>query len=481
MKNTYQLLSFCFALLFALNTTAQGLISETKDSLATNIPACGGFDIMEKMDQQTNGFLDLSDQFMAQLTRVVKNQQRNKSNVKLYTVPIVFHIVHNNAEENIPDSVIFNQVDILNECFRRQNADTSNTRAEFKDLVGDSNIEFKLADFDPAGSPTNGITRTSTTITDFGGTLPYGQGQGQQIFDWINDSLYYNYFRITNDTLGGKDPWDTDEYLNVWIGDLRILEPQFNNFEELVFFALATPPVDHVNWPDSVLDAVNIYEQGVLVHYVNIGSNNPNSLPAAYNAYNGIVTTGKILVHEVGHYLGLRHIWGDGDCSFGDHIDDTPNSNASSAWTCNFTTNSCTDTIDNMDLSNMVENYMDYSTGPCQNSFTLGQIDLMRSVLKGYRPTLFDTLSSVSTQKLPTVRDLKCYPNPTSGALSVDLGQFTDKVQLTIQNHLGQLIVMQEFENISLATFNLDVSPGIYFLRVQYGYEQSISTKFIVQ
>jgi hypothetical protein len=472
--------SFLFVFGLILQVSAQGLIAGMKDSSA-NFPECGSFQLMKEVNQQQEGFIELSDQFMEQLTRVVKQQKKAKSNLKLYTIPVVFHVVYNNSAENIPDSVILDQLDILNTCFRRQNADTSNTRTQFLSLVGDSRIEFRMADFDPNGNPTNGITRTSTTVTNFGGILPYGPGQNQQIANWVNDSLYYNYFRLASDSLGGKDPWNTNEYLNIWIGDLRILEPQFNNFQELVFFALATPPIDHVNWPDSVLDVVNIYEQGVLLHYVNVGSNNPNSLPAPYQAYNGVVTDGKILVHEVGHYLGLRHIWGDGDCRFDDFIDDTPRSNASSAWSCNFNSNTCTDTINNQDLFNMVENYMDYSSGSCLNSFTLGQIDLMRSVLINYRPFLIDTLTSINDQHLLSAKDLKCYPNPTNGALTVDLSPFSGKLQVSIYNHVGQLMLHKEVLNANLLNLNLEVPAGIYILRVGIAAEQSISTRFVVQ
>ncbi len=446
---------------------------------AEGFPTCGGHDLMKKMNQESEGFLTLSDQFMKQLTKVIHHQKRNKSSNDLYVVPIVFHIVYNTPEENIPDSVITNQLEILNESFRRQNADTSETRAEFYDLVGDSRIEFKLAEFDPLGAPSSGITRTNSDVKNFGGILPYGPGQNAQIANWVNDSLYYNYFRLTNSNLGGKDPWDTDLFLNVWIGDLRIFEPQFNNFEEMVFFALATPPMDHVNWPDSILQGANSYEQGVLIHYVNIGSNNPNQLPAPYAFYNGIVNTGKILVHEVGHYLGLRHIWGDGDCNYDDFIEDTPNSAASSSWACNSLANTCTDSIGNLDLRDMVENYMDYSSGDCQNSFTLGQIDLMRSVLRNYRGLLFDTISSVNSYQLASLAQVKCYPNPTTGALFVDLGQYSEKVQLSVQNYLGQTLFHNEYKNTQLAKLDLDVSPGIYFLTLNYGYEQSVSLKFI--
>ncbi|MEQ8910307.1 MAG: M43 family zinc metalloprotease [Vicingaceae bacterium] len=477
-----QILLIAAASIFAFTLNAQGVVSNQINSSASTFPECGAHYFMEKVEQEEASFMELSDQLLKQVNNIIKQQKQSKSSATILTIPVVFHVVYNNSQENIPDSVIFNQLQILNESFRRQNADTANTRVDFKPLVGDSKIEFKLADFDPAGNPTNGISRTNTSITHFGGVLPYGPGQNQQITQWVNDSLYYNYFRLTSDSLGGKDPWNTNEYLNVWMGDLRIFEPQFNNFEELVFFALATPPLNHVNWPASVLNSIAPYEQGVLIHYVNVGSNNPNQLPAPYQSFNGVVTDGKVMVHEVGHYLGLRHIWGDGNCSEDDFIQDTPRSDASSNWACNFNTNSCLDTINNLDLNNMVENYMDYSSGACQNSFTKGQVNLMRSVLRVYRPNLYDTLlTSVPEKQALALNQVKVFPNPTNGNFTIDLSPFKGSVYLGVRNNTGQLIHEAHYLNQKKVNLNLDVPSGVYFLQLSQAHGERISAKMIVR
>jgi hypothetical protein len=274
--------------------------------------------------------------------------------------------------------------------------------------------------------------------------------------------LFYNFFRLTNSSLGGQDAWDTDRYLNIWIGDLRIFEPQFNNFEEIVYFALATPPINHTNWPDTILDLTSPYSQGVLIHYVNVGSNNPNLLPSPYNTYNGVVTTGKLLVHETGHYLGLRHIWGDGDCSFDDFISDTPNSSSASQWTCNLSANTCVDNIGGQDLPDMVENYMDYSSGNCQNAFTIEQGDLMRDALVLYYPNLSDQLTGIDDYESTTA--LTIFPNPSSGIFH--LSEIANEIK--VLNLVGQTV--SRFTN----TDKIDISQltnGVYLTSIKIGSE----------
>ena len=115
----------------------------------------------------------------------------NKQQPSIITIPVVVHIVYNNTNENISDNQIFSQLDILNEDFRRLNADTVNTPTGFLSVASDCEIEFCLAQKDPNGNSTTGITRTQTSETSFS----------------TNDDVKY-----TNS--GGKDAWNTLEYLN---------------------------------------------------------------------------------------------------------------------------------------------------------------------------------------------------------------------------------------------------------------------------
>lgn len=475
-------LTLCWALsssiLFSQETTHENIINELISP--AHAPSCGSFELQKCVDHQQPGYLDLSDDLIKGLAKSNFNLSTSKTN-EVYTIPVVFHVVYNNEEENLSDEVLQNQLDILNENFRRTTADTVDTREEFLDIVGDSHIQFVLADTDPDGLSTTGIVRTNTSVTHFGGVLPYNASQQDEIITWVNDSLFYNFFRITQEDLGGSEPWDPNNYLNIWIGDLRILEPEINNFEELVFFGLATPPEDTSVWPDSVLQSLSDFDEGVLMHYVNIGNNNPNSFPAPYTVFNGLVTEGKLLVHEVGHYLGLRHIWGDGDCSFDDFLNDTPNSNGSSLYDCNFNINSCTDDINGVDLPNMVENYMDYSSNNCQNSFTLDQIDLMTDVLEIFRPELADILITSNEDLISSTGSISVYPNPAKDKLFIDLNTTVQNVEVNIYNSIGQRVHDEQFQELQLLPLNLSLPAGLYHVEISSGQSPLSQRKVIVQ
>ena len=296
------------------------------------------------------------------------------------------------------------------------------------------------------------------------GVLPYGPSQQAQIQQWVTDSLFYNYFGMTKDSLGGDDAWDTSRYLNVWVGDLTILEPQFNNVEELVFFGLSTPPMTHPIWPAATMQQLAGLGDGTLMHYKAIGPNNPTPFVGAYSFYNGKANTGRMLVHEVGHYLGLRHIWGDGNCSEDDFVLDTPRASASSQYDCNKTSNTCLDTINGVDLPNMVENYMDYSEGNCQNSFTKGQVAVMRGTLENFRSDVF--ITSIEENDFAQ-DDIKLFPNPTSNNVRIEFNEILDKCTIQVVGLTGALMSETKLSGVKSTQVVLPSISGIYFVRVK--------------
>lgn len=462
-------LSYIFAvgLLFAgFHSFGQGVIQQSLSSdPSTPMVGCGSHELLLKMDDLDAGLLKKSNDFLIKVRDDIK-QNSLRSNHQVYRIPVVFHVLYNNANEDIPDTVLIQQIEVLNAAFRRTNGDTVNMRPEFQPVVGDSKIEFFLATTDPSGNATNGIIHKPTAVANFGGILPYAASQQTQIAQWVNDSLFYNFFRMTKDSLGGSDAWDTTKYLNIWIGDLTIFEPQINNTEELVFFGLSTPPVTHPIWPAATMQQLAGLGDGTLMHYKAMGPNNPEQFVAPYAYYNGRANTGKMLVHEVGHYLGLRHIWGDGPCAEDDFVDDTPRASAASQYNCNTNLNTCLDTIVGVNLPNMVENYMDYSEGDCQNSFTTGQVEVMRATLENFRVDL--TITSIQENSF-SAGDIKLFPNPTSNNISLEFNEILSNCTIDVMNITGVLISHENAINVQNITVELPATSGIYFVRVNSG------------
>lgn len=245
------------------------------------------------------------------------------------TVPLVFHIAYNSPSQNIPDSLIYQQIDRLNQDFQRLNPDTVNTPGPFAQIAGSMDIEFCLATEDPTGNPTSGILRVSTNQTSFASGSPYN----------LPDPVKHSF-------TGGSDAWDTEGYLNIWIGNLT-------------GSTAYTAPVGNF---------VDPADDGIVCHYNHVG----NSGVYPYGE-------GRSIVHEMWHWFGLKHIWGDdsGACTGTDFITDTPNQ---ANWNGNCPTFPLTDLCSPSNPGVMFMNFMDYTDDGCRNMFTLGQTDYMALV-----------------------------------------------------------------------------------------------------
>jgi len=273
---------------------------------------------------------------------------RSSSNTRsVITIPVVVHVVYNTASENITEAQIQSQIDILNEDFRRMNTDASNTPPEFQGVAADAEIEFCLATVAPNGAATNGITRTQTSQTSFG----------------TNDQVKFS-------SSGGADAWPSDEYLNVWVCDIS------GGILGYAQFPGGSAATDGV---------VNDY-----AYFGNIGTATP-----PFNL-------GRTMTHEVGHWLNLRHIWGDGGCGVDDFVADTPSSDGP-----NYTGSPCSFPGPvSCGTDDMFQNYMDYSDDACMNLFTSGQKARMRALFDpgGFRESLL-TSNGCGTPQPPTCED----------------------------------------------------------------------------
>lgn len=387
----------------------------------------------------------LTPGYINQLNKVfeaakLRGAQMAKSNA-LYTIPVVVHVVYNTAAQNIPDSVIFDQIRILNEDYQRLNADTVNMRSDFEPVKGSPQIEFMLAQIDENGQPTTGITRTATSTQTFGSLLIFAGD-------------FTDLEKVKSTANGGQDPWDQTRYLNIWVCNMSIIVvgQEINGL-----LGYATPPDGLPNWPPGSISGLS---DGVVIQYQCFGSNNPNPLDMGNG--NILDVRGRTPVHEVGHYLGLRHIWGDGDCTAQDGIDDTPNAAAQSNTDCDLNKNTCTDNILGFDLPDMVENYMDYSAETCQNSFTQGQCQLMHGVLENERYDLVH--NNPASVKETFFSNLQMYPNPANQEVSIsglnktaDIAFYTPSGALVLSHSAG-------LETTKVNVANLP--QGFYFVRI---------------
>ncbi|MAG54826.1 MAG: hypothetical protein CMJ83_00890 [Planctomycetes bacterium] len=236
-------------------------------------------------------------------------------NGTLITIPTVVHVVWNTNAENLSVSRVQSQIQVLTEDFRRMNSDAVNTPAIFQGVAADTEIEFCLATVDPQGAPTTGITYTQTSVSSFG----------------TNDNVKFA-------SSGGHNAWPAGQYMNIWVCDLS---------GGLIGYA------QFPGGPTSTDGIVCDYA------YFGLGATPPFNL-------------GRTATHEAGHWLNLRHIWGDGGCGVDDLVADTPLSDAAN-YGCAAGHVSCGST-------DMVQNYMDYSDDSCMNVFTQGQKTRMQAL-----------------------------------------------------------------------------------------------------
>lgn len=249
------------------------------------------------------------------------------------TIPVVVHVVYRTSIQNISDAQIQSQIAVLNEDYAATNSDIGNVPSAWTSLVANTGIQFCLASRDPNGNPTTGIVRVQTTTTSF-------QMQG--------DPVKYT-------SQGGSDAWPRDSYLNLWVCNLG---GGLLGYAQFPGQAAAT--------------------DGVVVGYTFFGRQ--GVVQAPYNK-------GRTCTHEVGHWLNLRHIWGDdgGACNGSDQVGDTPNQGGENYQCPSFPlTDNCTAASPGV----MFMNYMDYTDDACMYFFTQGQATRMNTVLSGTRSAL---------------------------------------------------------------------------------------------
>lgn len=251
-----------------------------------------------------------------------------------YTIPVVVHVLHNGTFDvtNISDAQVLSQIDVLNKDFKRLNLDAGNTPPEFLSVAGSIDIDFVLAQRDPEGLPTNGITRTLATKSQWS----------------LADQSEFKALSY----------WPAENYLNIWVlnfGSNDIGFAQFPVSNSLAGLEMASE--------DRLTD-------GIVVDYRAFGSIDAGAFPL-FNGYD----KGRTATHEIGHFLGLRHIWGDmSTCTDNDFVPDTPPQSGPTSFCPTHPQVSCS-------TNKMFMNYMDYTYDACMNLFTANQVNRMVVVL----------------------------------------------------------------------------------------------------
>lgn len=365
---------------------------------------------------------------------ITNNQRRSKSKTT-YQIPVVVHVVWHEMEENISDEQILSQIEVLNKDFLAQNSDTDLVPTAYQHLIADTEISFCLANTDPDGNTSDGITRTQTIYPDIG-TAQDDRGR----------------FRIFYSDAGGQDVWDPDQYLNIWV-------------------ARRGYGSGLASFPGTAIPE----EDGLVIDFRYFGAVGTATDNAPYNL-------GRTVTHEVGHYFNLLHPWGrtiTPDCEQDDEVEDTPRQATTYLRECPQDAPTTCETPD------FFFNFMNYTDDACMAMFTVGQKMRMLATLEGPRSGLVEgnTLCGPlnTSTKLPADQLFKIWNEEYSSRIWIEPKAGIDtKLDLRLFNMLGQICWQNQLRIQARRQVDLPrLSPGIYLLHLQWQ-GQSFAHKLII-
>lgn len=349
-----------------------------------------------------------------QIEKILNAEYIETRNDEILNIPVVFHIVYADDKVNPTDHDLFLSLELLNRDFSANNDDLDRVPDNFSNIVGKPNIQFCLAKKAPDGSPTNGIIRKKVDrYTDF-----YETNDGRIM-------LFY-------DETGGSSTWNPEKYLNIYITSLE-----------------ASNVLGFATLPGSRLSRS---EDGVCIDYKELQYFKTNS--------NGRAYLGRSLTHEVGHWLGLLHIWGDKyGCFYDDGITDTPPQDRP-YFGCPTNGYSC-------EHNNAFMNYMDYVNDQCMHFFTVGQVSRMRNILRTHRKAIINNDICNNT----TIQEelFQINPNPFNEVIYItssanDLGE----AKLKIYDLTGRLLIEKSIifgQGLPISTN--DLNKGVYIALIE--------------
>ena len=370
--------------------------------------------------------LDAIETFTRNHSNPANYTSRNETN-QIIRIPVVVHILYHTADENISDAKVQSQLDILNKCFRRLNPDTTHTPDYFRKYAADCDFEFVLATSDPRKRSTTGIIRKYTPVTL-----------------WQEDD------KMKYSAQTGDDGWDSKSYLNIWVCNLERV-------------------MGYSTMPGGAAE-----KDGLVIGSSVFGGNNTD------------FTSGKTVVHETGHWLNLKHLWGDAYCG-DDDVDDTPKQAGFNVGCPTGIRKTCGNDAN----GDMYMNYMDFTGDACMNMFTAGQRTRMRSLFDpgGARASILSStgldvpviFESPLPSDDPRWLHVQLYPNPATSTITLDLAYDARWVGKSVQvtNAQGQIImqvlITSKYQHIPVST----LKPGIYFIMGKKEDGATIKEKFV--
>ena len=344
--------------------------------------------------------------WLAPLVKKYKAMRTTSQGGGIITIPVVVHVIYDGqaigVAPNITDAQVQSQITVLNQDYRKM----LGTPGYNTNPVGaDTQIQFELAKQDPNGNPTNGIDRVCLNQSS-----------------WSDIDI--------EATLKPATIWDSASYMNMW--SLK--------FTDNTLLGYAQFP-DGSSLGGLAANGGTATTDGVVSNYDVFGSNTYNDgsflLDATYNK-------GRTMSHEVGHWLGLLHIWGDSPCGE-DYCADTP---------VHHNANYGCPTVVNCDATGneMVENYMDYTDDACMNIFTQNQKDRITTIINNAarRSSLKTSSKNAAIPLFANDAEVKLeayYPSSICGATP---NQTTQKI--TVYN--------RGTSNLTSATIHYNINGG---------------------
>jgi len=306
------------------------------------------------------------EQWIAPLVDKIKADQLSGKAVAPYQIPVVVHVIHNgdpvnttvnNSGENISDAQVLSQIRVLNEDFQRLVGTPGG--ANTTGLAVNTQVSFCMAQTSPTATLTNGINRVNIT--------PPNNTTAGVADDWET--------RADIETMKANTQWDPTKYMNMWSIKFGGLAANQGGMQGILGYA-QFPSNSGLSGLNTSGGSANT--DGVVSGYQFFGTS--DGADASYNL-SAPYDKGRTMTHEVGHWIGLRHIWGDPNtnigelgCNVDDFCADTPNSDASNGG--------CLTTHVSCGTTDQVQNYMDYSNDTCMDTFTPNQLTRMIAVME---------------------------------------------------------------------------------------------------